>query len=164
MVQFLQVLCLVLIAVGMGLSLAHALELPGKLKLSREEYFAVQTIYYPGFTIGGIFGEFGAILATLWLLVVTPFGNAAFWLTLAALVALLLMHAVFWLVNQPVNRIWLRQQELGRAGTAFFSAGPQGGRGDADWKSLRARWEYGHVARAVLALLALTVLAVAVAG
>ncbi len=164
MLEFLQVLCLVLIAVGMGLSLAHALEFPGKLRLPKETYFAVQTIYYPGFTIGGAFGEFGAILAMLWLLIVTPFAGATFWLTLAALVFLLLMHAVFWLVNQPVNKIWLRQQKLGSAGTAFFAAGRESVQGDEDWTSLRARWEYGHVARALLALAALIAVAIALVG
>ncbi|HET7883004.1 MAG TPA: hypothetical protein VFL55_19120 [Acetobacteraceae bacterium] len=49
----------------MALSLAHALEVPGKLRLPRETYIAVQQISYPGFTIGGAFGESGAILATL---------------------------------------------------------------------------------------------------
>src|SRR5205809_327776 len=40
----------------MGLSLAHALEYPGKRRLDRETYLKAQTIYYPGFTIGGVFG------------------------------------------------------------------------------------------------------------
>src|SRR5262249_59796352 len=48
---------IVLSAVGMGLSLAHALELPGKRRLSRDAYFAVQTIYYPGFTIAAPLAE-----------------------------------------------------------------------------------------------------------
>lgn len=59
---------LTILSIGMALSLAHVLEFPGKRRLGREAYFAVQTIDYPGFTIGGAFGEFGAILATLVLL------------------------------------------------------------------------------------------------
>jgi hypothetical protein len=47
---FLQVLCVVLVAVGMGLSLAHALEFPGKLRLPKDENMIVQSIYYPGRT------------------------------------------------------------------------------------------------------------------
>jgi hypothetical protein len=35
-----------LAAVTMALSLAHALELPGKLRLGKEQYLAVQPIYY----------------------------------------------------------------------------------------------------------------------
>jgi hypothetical protein len=57
--------------------LAHALEFPGKLRLKKEQYLAVQPIYYPGFTIGGI-AEPAVILATLALLITTPAGTAAF--------------------------------------------------------------------------------------
>jgi hypothetical protein len=38
----------------MGVVLAHALELPGELRLDEQTYLAVQTTYYPGFTIGGM--------------------------------------------------------------------------------------------------------------
>ena len=57
MFKVLQVASIVLAAIGMGLSLAHALEYPGKRRLDRDTYLAVQAIYYPGFTIGGVFGE-----------------------------------------------------------------------------------------------------------
>jgi hypothetical protein len=49
----LQVVTVLLIATTMSLALAHVLELPGKLRLDQQTYLAVQTIYYPGFTIGG---------------------------------------------------------------------------------------------------------------
>lgn len=52
----LQLLALVLVSVAMALALAHALELPGKLRLSKEAYLSTQSIYYPGFTIGGMVG------------------------------------------------------------------------------------------------------------
>jgi hypothetical protein len=44
---------------------AHALELPGKLRLDRDAYLAVQTIHYPGFTIVGGIGEAGGLIVTL---------------------------------------------------------------------------------------------------
>ena len=47
----------------MALVLAHALELPGKRRLSKNTYLAVQPIYYHGFTIGGAVGEFGGLVA-----------------------------------------------------------------------------------------------------
>jgi hypothetical protein len=53
MFEILQIVTLLLVAIAMAQSLAHALEFPGKLRLSREQYLAVQPIYYPGFTIGG---------------------------------------------------------------------------------------------------------------
>ena len=166
MFHIMQITSIVLVSVGLALSLAHALELPGKLRLPRETYLAVQSIYYPGFTIGGAFGEFGAILATLVLLTLTPRGSAAFWLTLAALVALAIMHALYWTLTHPVNKVWLESQPLDAAGTAFFRAGGAYGRRpslERDWTTLRDRWEWSHVARAVFALASLISLAAATA-
>jgi hypothetical protein len=50
-------------AVAMALSLAHALEFPGKLRLGKDAYLAVQQIYYPGFTFGGFVGELAAAIS-----------------------------------------------------------------------------------------------------
>ncbi|MGQ0445171.1 MAG: hypothetical protein ACT4O2_08630 [Beijerinckiaceae bacterium] len=61
----------------MALSLAHALEYPGKFRLPRETYLAVQTIYYPGFTIGGA-AEPLAIAALAGLLAMTAVGTTQF--------------------------------------------------------------------------------------
>jgi hypothetical protein len=162
-VQILQVLSIVLVAVGVALTLAHALELPGKLRLTRDTYVAVQAIYYPGFTIGALFGEVGAMLATLVLLVLTPLASTAFWLTLAALVSLLIMHGLYWVLTHPVNRFWLEDQQLQGAGAAFFAVGARGAASGAeqDWTALRNRWEYSHVARAAFAMLSLIALATA---
>src|SRR5215475_12985714 len=102
MLLTLEVLTAVLAAIAMVPAVAHALELPGKLRLGRHEYLAVQTIYYPGFTIAGI-AEPVAILAVLALLVFTA-AAAQFWLVALALAALVAMHAIFWLVTQPVNK------------------------------------------------------------
>jgi hypothetical protein len=69
----LEILAVMLAAVTMALALAHALELPGKLRLTNEQYLTVQTIYYPGFTLAGI-AELGSILATVALLILTGKG------------------------------------------------------------------------------------------
>ena len=167
MLHALQVLAVLLVSIAMALSLAHALELPGKLRLPREAYIAAQPIYYPGFAIGGFVGEFGGIVATLLLLVATPSGTTAFWLTLTALVALLAEHAVYWVLTHPVNAIWLRGKQVARAHGGFFKFDPVG-RGRAvglprvNWTALRDRWEYSHVVRAALALAALILLVIAV--
>jgi hypothetical protein len=74
------------------------------------------------------------------------------------------MHGVFWLFTQPVNRFWLRETELGRAGAAFFRMRAQRDKGgSSDWTMLRDQWEYSHLARAVLAFAALGLLAVSIA-
>jgi hypothetical protein len=141
---------LVLVAVTMGLSLAHALEFPGKLRLDEPTYRAVQAIYYPGFTIGGLVGEFGSMLVLAALLVLVPGGSERFWWTAAALGFLLAGHAVYWIVTHPVNRAWLKDTQLAGAGQVFFGlfAAP-----DSDWRHMRNVWEWSHVARACLAML-----------
>jgi hypothetical protein len=67
MVSVLQVATVVLAALAMVPAVAHALELPGKMRLSKDAYFAVQRIYYPGFTIAGI-AEPASIISTIMLL------------------------------------------------------------------------------------------------
>jgi hypothetical protein len=84
----------------------NAAELPGKLRLSKEAYMAVQPIYYPGFTLGA-FSEPAAIIVLILLLAVMPRGSAAFGWTLAALASLILMHLVYWVIVHPVNRFSL---------------------------------------------------------
>ena len=151
---------IVLSAVGMGLSLAHALELPGKRRLGRDAYFAVQTIYYPGFTIGGALGEPLAIVATLLTVLFTTPGSQVFWLILSALVCLLFEHVLYWLVTHPVNKVWLRGHSLGGSGATFFASGGATPSVQS-WTTLRDRWEYSHVARAMFAALAFIFLMIA---
>jgi hypothetical protein len=165
MLTILQVVSTLLVAAAMALSLAHALELPGKMRLSKEAYVAMQPIYYPGFTIGGV-AEPAGILALLLLVILTPSGTTAFWLTAAALLALAASHAVYWLVTHPINNFRLEDTKLAGAGARFFAADPLK-RGESaerrDWTALRDRWEYSHVARATLSFIALALLAVAIA-
>lgn len=160
MVQALQVLSILLVAIGVSMSLAHALEFPGKRRLDRDTYFKVQPIYYPGFTIGSLFGEPGAMLAMLVLLLLTPAGGIAFWLTAAALVSHLLAHLTYWAVTHPVNKVWVKGQDLQGAGKAFFDVGRRTVSAE-DWTGLRDRWEWSHVARAALMAVALSALVIA---
>jgi hypothetical protein len=157
MYKTVQMFSILLVALALAPALAHALEFPGKNRLTREAYLAVQPIYYPGFTIAGGFGEVGGLLAVIVLLILTPRGTAAFWWTLAAAAGLIAMEAVFWLVTQPVNNFWLRDTRLGNFGTAFFSTGsgaPGGAGGDSErWRKMRDQWEYSHLFRAGLATL-----------
>lgn len=162
MLCVLQILTVLVVAVAMALSLAHALELPGKMRLTKEAYYAMQPIYYPGFTIGG-FAEPAGILLTIVLLFVTPFGMA-FWLTVAALVGLIGMQAVYWIFTHPVNKFWLQDEKLGRVGSGFFSFAAKTARsGPVTWTELRDRWESSHVARAVFAFVSLSALVIAIA-
>jgi hypothetical protein len=165
MLRFLEILALVLAAVTLTFPLAHAAELPGKLRLNKETYAAVQPIYYPGFTLGAL-SEPATIVALFLLLVVMPRGNAAFWWTVGSLAAMVLMHLVYWVVVHPVNRFWLKDQNLAGLSASFFSfeqgRDRSGSHEPADWTKFRDRWEYGHVIRAALAVLGFICLAIAV--
>jgi hypothetical protein len=162
----LEVVTVLLVAVAMGLALAHAVELPGKLRLSRETYLQVQPIYYPGFTIGGALGELGGMIAVLLLLLISPLAlDGRFWLMVGAFLALAAMHAVYWLLTRPVNNFWLPDFQLESAAADFFGAGslsaPEGSV-TPEWTELRDQWEYSHVIRAILGLLSLALLTAAV--
>jgi hypothetical protein len=160
MASVLQLLALLSVSVAMAQALAHALEFPGKLRLSRQDYETVQEIYYPGFTYGGASEGIGLLLL-LTLLLLAP-GGTAFWLILAAFVALIAMHVVYWLFIHPINRFWLRDFELKGLAAGFFGFGAgQDGGPLPDWTALRDRWEYSHIARAGLGLLALVFLGAA---
>jgi hypothetical protein len=167
MLLVLEVVTVFLVAVSMGMALAHALEFPGKLRLDEQAYRSVQTIYYPGFTIGGI-GEGLAVVATLILMLLMRHEGVSFWLAFSAFVAILAMQGVFWFVTQPTNRCWLKNQSMSKAGTRFFAIDRTNRANSTeaiypDWKNLRDRWEYSHLVRAVLASIALVTLVVAVA-
>jgi hypothetical protein len=160
MLTILQLITLFLVAITMACSVAHALELPGKMRLSKEAYLTVQPIYYPGFTIAG-FAEFGAIPMAVALLFLTPRESAAFALTVAVLIALLVTQIVFWAITQPANKVWMTKQGLQGASATFFAAGRN--TKSSDWTVVRNRWEYSHVARAFMATTALMLLATALA-
>ena len=100
------------------------------------------------------------------LLLRMPRGNAEFWLTLVALLGLVSMHGVYWLVTYPVNKFWIQEENLNRAGAGFFSVGSKSqGRDESRpvrWTALRDRWEYSHVVRAALSTVSLVALVIAV--
>jgi hypothetical protein len=167
MLTVLQIVTLILVAVAMALALAHALELPGKMRLDKKTYYAVQPIYYPGFTVGGGIGEAGGTIAIIVLLFLTRRASADFWLTLVALLGLIAMQAVYWVVTHPVNRFWVEGVDLDRFSSGFFSFGANRSRvhNEAhrpDWTELRNRWEYSHVARAGCALASFIALLIAI--
>jgi hypothetical protein len=169
MLAAMQILTVILVAFAMAPALAHALELPGKMRLAKQEYFVTQRIYYPGFTIGGGIGEVGGFISTAVLVFLTPSGSVPFYLTLAALVGLIAMQAVYWIAVHPVNRVWLesalQSKTPNRFGFSFFSFGRRRDRTAAqapEWTDLRDRWEYSHVVRAMFATLSFILLVVSI--
>lgn len=161
MVQVLQIVTLFAVAAAWACAFALAAEMPGKMRLDRQTYLAVQTIYYPGFTIGGASEPLALILLAILLGLIPPDGGS-FWWTALALAATAATHLIFWLVTQPVSRLWVQEQETGAPGRAFFGAG-HATPSAAGWKKLRNRWERSHLVRATLLTVAFVAMTIAVA-
>lgn len=140
--RVLTILCLLLVASKFGTALAHVAELPGKLRLDETSYKTVQTIYYPGFTVVGLIGEVGGMIALGVLLYLTAYGTSRLWWTAAALGLLVAGHATYWLMTHPVNNFWVRDVATSGPGSTFFSM--FAGRRTGDWTELRNVWELSH--------------------
>lgn len=132
-------------ALAMGAAHAHALELPNKMALDRDAYFTVQTIYSGWNRLAFLLaGELAAMVTVAisarrepW--VIMP--------TLAALGCLVAAQAIFWIWTYPTN-----------AATANWTTIPEG------WESLRAQWEYSHLAGAGFQVLAMIAMSLAALG
>ena len=129
-------LALLFTALALAPALAHLLELPNKIDLSREDYLTVQQIYRGWALLG--FVVVGALLSNLVLTIVVRTKPRAFVLTLIAFLCILGTQVVFWTYTYPAN------QETGN-----WTMLP------ANWLELRRQWEYSHAASAALNLLAL---------
>lgn len=126
-------------ALALAPALAHLLELPNKIGLSRGDYLTVQQIY-SGWALLGIV-VVGALLSTLIVTVMVRKRPKQLALTLTAFVCLVGAQVVFWTFTFPAN-----QQ------TSNWTVLPE------NWMALRAQWEYSHAAGAVLNLIALMAL------
>ncbi len=71
--------------------------------------------------------------------------------------------------GQPVNKCWLKNQKQDELGHRLFSTNPtrqgreKGEPEGEDWKTMRDRWEYSDLVRALLSVIALAVLTVTLA-
>ncbi|MFA7096633.1 MAG: DUF1772 domain-containing protein [Gammaproteobacteria bacterium] len=142
-VQVVRFLALLFTALTLAPALAHLLELPNKIGLSRDAYLTVQQVYR-GWALLGIVVA-GALLSTLTLAVMVHRRPKPFVLTLIAFLCLVGTHVVFWTFTFPANQA-----------TENWTMLP------ANWQQLRAQWEYSHAAGAVLNLIALGALILSV--
>lgn len=152
MVKMLEIATILVVALTGVTSIAHALEFPGKMRLSREDYLAVQPIYYPGFTYAGAAEPLAIILVAV-LLVLGPTGTIAFWLNAGALAAVTATHIIYWILTAPLNKFWLKDEDLSDRARSFF--GSAGTSQNGEWTQLRDRWERSHLYRAVAASIGL---------
>ena len=132
-------------ALALAPALAHLLELPNKIGLSREQYLTVQQIYR-GWALLGIV-ILGALVSTLVLTIRSYGRRREFALALTAFLCIVGTQVVFWTFTFPTN------QE-----TVNWTILP------GHWAALRAQWEYSHAASAILNLGALVVLILSVRG
>jgi hypothetical protein len=132
----LRFLSLFLTALALAPALAHLLELPNKIHLSREDYLTVQQIYR-GWALLGIVVA-GALLSTLVLTIMVRQERKIFILTLVALLCIVGTQVVFWTFTYPANQI-----------TNNWMVLPE------NWLEIRQQWEYSHATGAGLNLIAL---------
>ena len=129
-----------LTAVAMSAGWAHLLELPAKMKLSREDYLTVQKIYR-GWALLGIV-VVAALVSSAALAFLQRGSGAAFYFSFLGFVCITLSLVVFYAMTFPVNKK-----------TRNWTVSPQ------EWEFLRRRWEYSHALNAFLYFLALASLA-----
>jgi hypothetical protein len=118
----------VFVALSLGASFAHVLELPAKLQLTGDRYLGVQQIYRYFGAIASVL-EIGSVVLLV-VVVVLGWHRSAGHLTLLALIAFAASLAAWATVVSPVN-------------TVFAS---WAGRPPVHWTNARDRWEWGHVA------------------
>lgn len=138
---------LLLAALAIGAPLAHVLEMPVRRTYDPALYVTVTHTLYRYFGIVGAMIEVCAVVAAvIWAARVgrsrTSPPSARRW-AIAGAACLVLAHALFWLLVNPVNEAFA---------TWTPAAVP------ADWTRLRDQWEFTHAARGGLFLLGFSAL------
>jgi len=132
-------LSLLFVALALAPAMAHLLELPNKINLSREDYLKVQQIYRGWALLG--FVVVGALLSTLVLTITVRHERKAFIRALIAFLCIAGTQVIFWTYTYPSNQA-----------TNNWTMLPE------NWAELRRQWEYSHATSAVLNLVALVML------
>jgi hypothetical protein len=144
MVEVLQFIAMLCVAIAVAAGWAHLLELPNKMALSRDEYLTVRQ-NCRGWALLGI-PVVGALVAAAALTLLLRGLGAPFYFSLLATLCVLLSLVVFFSVTFPANQA-----------TQNWNVLPAEG-----WQTLRRRWEYSHATGAVLYFVALSSLALSV--
>jgi len=129
-------------ALALGAALAHALELPNKINLAKDEYFVVQKVYRGWSQLGYLLAV--ELIAMLIVAALSRHEPRVLRPTIIAIVCLIAAQAVFWTLTYPANVV-----------TDNWTAVP------AQWEDVRTRWEYSHLAGAAFQMMAMSALIVA---
>ncbi len=126
-------------ALGLGLTVAHILEIPGKRQLSGPEWLTVQHTFYGGFAIVGGIAELGGLVVSLALVAIERQRRARVWWPLISAIGFAGMLGAFAFGNRPLN-----------AQIASWTATTL----PADWTAVRDRWDTAHTISGVFAAVA----------
>lgn len=122
--------------------MAHALELPNKIDLPKDEYFVIQKAYAGWNRLIFLLAiEFLSLLA---LALISRHEPWVLWPVVISIACLVVAQALFWIYTYPAN-----------AETVSWTVAPD------NWRALREQWEYSHAAGAALQVLAMSSLIVA---
>jgi hypothetical protein len=140
MLRIWRFLTLLLVALSLGMAFCHALELVPKMRYGAALYLTLQRTLYLlfGAPVGASI-EVGAVASTIVLVVLVRHRRPAFALTLAAAICMTAAHAAWWIWVNPANAVLMHMQVHAPA---------------ADWTRWRDQWEYTHLARFFLQLIA----------
>jgi len=136
-------LSLFFVALALAPAMAHLLELPNKINLSREDYLTMQQIYRGWALLGFVVA--GALLSTLALTITVRKERKPFIFAFIAFLCIAGTQVVFWTCTSPANQA-----------TNNWTMLPE------NWVELRWQWEYSHATSAVLNLVALVTLILSV--
>ena len=136
-------ICLLSTALALVPAGAHVLALPNKINMPKAEYAVAQQLYR-GWQLVGL-AVITALVSTLALTISLYDQPKPFVAALVACLCVAGTQAIFWTFTFPVNRATLNWSML-----------------PANWVQLRKRWEYSHVASAVLNLVAFIAVLLAV--
>jgi hypothetical protein len=142
-IKMLRFVALLFDALALAPALAHAMELPNKINLSREDYLTVQQIYRGWNRLAVV--VIGALTSNLVLAGLERTKSRTLALNVIAFLCLVGTQVVFWRYTYPVN-----QQ------THNWTVLPE------QWQELRKQWEYSHATSAGLNLIALITLTLSV--
>lgn len=139
-------LSLLLVALTLGMTFCHVMEIPGKLRLGGTEWLTVQHNLYVAFGVVGAVIELLSILLTWVVTLQVRRRRPAFYWTLGAAVCVTAGLIDWFLLVAPMNAVlsaWTPETL------------------PADWTSTRNQWEIGHAIHAALFGLGFSALVIA---
>jgi Domain of unknown function (DUF1772) len=148
-IQTWRFIALMLTSLSLGLSMAHLLELPQRIKFERQLWVDVtvfQNVYRLFGSVGAVF-EIGAILAAIVLAFLVRKRRSTFYWTFGGAALLAIAFASWLLFVAPMN-----------AEFAQWLTNPI----PTDWTRYRNQWEYAHAINAAIKLFGFSLLVLSV--